>query len=237
MSVRVLRDGQVTVLVDTEHVGADSDRVTDDAWWRRLAGGEPLVGGRGGVRVTDIGAGQWVLRHYRRGGLVGRVVHDRYLWTGLERTRAFAEWRLLHTLTNRGLPVPAPVAARVERRGPTYRADLVTVRLPGAVSLSTRLTATPSQAVPWAAVGATLRRFHDAGVCHADLNAHNILLDDGAAVYLLDFDRGRLRGPGAWHQDNLRRLRRSLDKIGAQAGRAIYEPDDWAALTGSYSSA
>ena len=184
-----------------------------------------------------MGAGHWVLRHYRRGGLVGRVVHDRYLWTGLERTRAFSEWRLLHTMTNRGLPVPAPVAARVERQGLTYRADLVTVKLPGAVSLATRLTATPVQAVPWPTVGATLRRFHDAGVCHADLNAHNVLLDDGDSVYLLDFDRGRLRAPGAWRQDNLRRLRRSLDKIGAQAGRPIYGADDWAALTGSYSSA
>lgn len=225
------------MLTDASRAGENAERLTDPAWWTSLASGASLDGGRGGVRVTDAGPDQWVLRHYRRGGLVGRVVDDVYFWTGLERTRAFREWRLLDTLATRGLPVPTPVAARIVRRGLFYRADLVTVRIQGAVALSARLVDGAGGPTPWPAIGRTLRRFHDEGVCHADLNAHNILLDPGDRVFLLDFDRGRLRAAGGWRKDNMNRLHRSLDKIGAAAGRPLYEPGDWQTLLDAYDSA
>jgi 3-deoxy-D-manno-octulosonic acid kinase len=53
-------------------------------------------------------------------------------------------------------------------------------------------------------------------VQHADLNAHNVLLGEHHAVYVLDFDRGRIRERGAWEQDVLERLRRSLRKVTAE---------------------
>jgi 3-deoxy-D-manno-octulosonic acid kinase len=79
----------------------------------------------------------------------------------------------------------------------------------------------------WHAVGAAVAQLHRAGVDHADLNAHNILLDVKGAVSVIDFDRGRMRAPGAWSSRNLQRLQRSLDKIsgGIPAGR--YLPRTW----------
>ena len=71
----------------------------------------------------------------------------------------------------------------------------------------------------WAAIGRCLRRFHDAGVQHADLNAQNIMLGAQGEVWVLDFDRGRLREPGAWRERVLDRLARSLAKIGDQRDR------------------
>src|SRR4029453_11025308 len=65
--------------------------------------------------------GRWVLRHYRRGGLIAKLSQDSYLWTGAARTRSFAEWRLLAELRRRGLRVPAPIAARYVRGLFTYR--------------------------------------------------------------------------------------------------------------------
>ncbi len=65
----------------------------------------------------------------------------------------------------------------------------------------------------WAAIGRCLRRFQDYGLCHSDLNAHNILLRGEEEVFLIDFDNGRRRGPGLWRDANLARLRRSLDKL------------------------
>src|SRR6185312_24099 len=60
-------------------------------------------------------------------------------------------------------------------------------------------------------------RFHRAGIWHADLNAHNVLVSP-AGLHLIDFDRGRQRAPAAgWRLANLRRLRRSLLKLGAAA--------------------
>jgi 3-deoxy-D-manno-octulosonic acid kinase len=38
-----------------------------------------------------------------------------------------------------------------------------------------------------------IARFHRAGVWHADLTAHNILLEVRGVPWLLDFDRGRIR--------------------------------------------
>ena len=60
------------------------------------------AGGRGTVAFVRDGERRWVLRHYRRGGLVARLLDDRYLWTGADRTRAFREWRLLRELRAAG---------------------------------------------------------------------------------------------------------------------------------------
>ena len=68
---------------------------------------------------------------------------------------------------------------------------------------------------PWEAIGKTIRRFHEYGAMHRDLNASNILLVEGC-TYLIDFDKGKLvgrRSKASWKQTNLRRLRRSLNKL------------------------
>lgn len=190
--------------------------------------------GRGAVAFVRAGDQQWALRHYRRGGVAARFSRDRYVWTGRDRTRSFREWRLLAALRSRGLPVPAPVAAAYWRSGMSYAADLITRRIPDARPLSDRLAAGPLAAHQWRAVGACIRRFHDAGLCHADLNAHNLLLDDAQRPWLLDFDRGRLRRPGSWRQANLARLYRSLKKIAATRPEVGFRPDDWTALMQGY---
>jgi 3-deoxy-D-manno-octulosonic acid kinase len=79
--------------------------------------------------------------------------------------------------------------------------------------------------------------FHAAGACHADLNAHNILLDQEGKAWLLDFDRGRFRAPGAWQARNLARLERSLRKIAAEPGAAPFSAAGWEALQAAYREA
>ena len=104
----------------------------------------------------------------------------------------------------------------------------MTVRLPGR-TLAERLDARGADApapIPWAGVGRCIARFHARGVRHADLNAHNVLLD-GDDVHLIDFDRATRRrvpaggAPARWQRDNVARLRRSLRKLAARAGRAF----------------
>jgi 3-deoxy-D-manno-octulosonic acid kinase len=194
--------------------------------------------GRGAVCIFRQGESEYVLRHYRRGGLVARLSHDRYVWTGLSRTRAWREWHLLAWMHERGLAVPRPVAARVRRRGAFYTADLVTLRLARVWTLADLLGrwALPEDA--WREIGATIASFHAAGVCHADLNARNIVLDDAGKVFLLDFDRARrMPGQGRWQQANLERLRRSLDKFGAEDIMFRFEEQGWDWLMDGYSAA
>lgn len=181
---------------------------------RRLRG--DADGGRGDAWIVTGTDGDWVLRHYRRGGWAAKLSTDYYLWTGLQRSRPWREWRLLYSLYKEGLPVPQPLAARVRRHGFLYRGDLITRRIPDSRSLAKRLQTSGIEDLPWAAIGACLRRFHAAGVQHGDLNAHNILLDDHERVFLVDFDKSLRRPPArAWQRANLRRLQRSLRKLAA----------------------
>ena len=65
------------------------------------------------------------------------------------------------------------------------------------------------------------------------MNAHNILLDMNDAVSVIDFDRGRLREPGAWTLRNLARLHRSLEKV-SRASDARFTPAAWDSLMAGY---
>jgi 3-deoxy-D-manno-octulosonic acid kinase len=196
-------------------------------------------GGRGATLFIDCAGQACVLRHYYRGGLIGRLFSDQFFWSGESTTRCFREWLLLEQLFDMGLPVPRPVAARYIRSGFIYRADLITARLPGVESLATRLVRGDVSAEVWARIGECIARFHAAGVWHADLNAHNIQIDAGGQIFLLDFDRGRIR-PAArgWQQSNLARLQRSLLKISANsAGAAQFTAGAWRGLVEAYDAA
>jgi len=212
--------------------GALLDHV-DDALFApgHLAG--IAAAGRGTTWFFARGERQLVLRHYRRGGLPARIFADRYVWTGLSRSRPWREWHLLATLHARGLPVPRPVAARVVRHGIFYRGDLITERLP-AEPLSAWLHKGTLPAGRWHAIGVCIRRFHAAGAFHADLNAHNILLADDGAVFVIDFDRGELRTPGGWRDANLRRLERSLCKLRGKYPDFGFTSEDWQSLLVGY---
>lgn len=194
------------------------------------------AGGRGTVSFVRGEDEEWAIRHYQRGGLIGRWLDDHFFWAGETRARSFAEWRLLLELRARGLPVPTPVAARFLRHGLAYTADLITVRIPGALPLSRRLADNRIGDKDWQGIGSGVRRFHEAGVYHADLTGHNILLGQSGSMYLLDFDRGRIRAPGAWRGGNLARLKRSLRKISATTDGVQVSDANWRSFLRGYDS-
>lgn len=176
-------------------------------------------GGRQSAWFINGPLGPAVLRHYRRGGLVAKISKNRYVWRGSERTRAMAEYVMLQQLYDMDLPVPAPMAAGYWRKGLTYRAALITARIVPAKPLATQLgTANATD------IARVLKRFHDANVWHADLNAFNILLDAENKVWLIDFDRGQFRQMSTGlRRKNLLRLRRSLVKVAGQAGETFWQ--------------
>jgi 3-deoxy-D-manno-octulosonic acid kinase len=60
---------------------------------------------------------------------------------------------------------------------------------------------------------------HDANVYHADLNAHNILVDDTQKIWLIDFDKSTRRTmTRALREQSLERLGRSLQKLLGEQG-------------------
>jgi 3-deoxy-D-manno-octulosonic acid kinase len=218
------------MLYDASCVDQPDERIFDPDHWHSRGALEQLQGGRGTVAFVTAGDQRWVLRHYRRGGLVARLFDDTYLWTGADSTRAFAEWRLLRQLRALGLPVPRPVAARYVRSGARYRADLVTEELPTRLTLAQALAERPLERGRWTTIGCCIGRLHARGVRHADLNAHNVLLGTGEAVYVIDFDRGRILDRGNWEQRVLERLHRSLEKVTRNGPPGRFGELEWSAL-------
>jgi 3-deoxy-D-manno-octulosonic acid kinase len=221
------------MLYDTSRTSNFSPEFFDPEYWRKHDAIEGTARGRGTTWFIRAGDAGFVLRHYRRGGLVARISKDRYWFRSEMETRSFAEWFLTYHLHRAGLPVPAPIAARYRREGMFYTADLITQRIDNSESLAARLLQGPLSLTQWVAIGRCIRRFHDAGVYHADLNAHNILLAPDS-VYIIDFDRGTLRMRGWWADTTLVRLYRSLEKVTLLAAPESFTDQDWHTLLAGY---
>jgi 3-deoxy-D-manno-octulosonic acid kinase len=197
-----------------------ADRVTFD-WFDSAQWGDraELVGsgGRGGAWFLDADGGDCVLREYRRGGLASRLSRCTYAFAGEDRVRSIMEFRMLMQLYTQGFPVPRPVAAYY-RKLPAlrYQAAIIIERIAGTTPLAD-LVDTRSDA-DWRRLGQLVRRFHDAGVRHADLNCFNVLVR-GNEFFLIDFDKGCIMPSNkshGWENSNLKRFARSIKKIAGE---------------------
>ena len=203
----------------------------NDAW---LSETNAIVGvasaGRGSTQFLSLSGQELVLRHYKRGGYVSKVSEDRYLWTGLDTARPFHELSILAHLHQLKLPVPRPYGAEVIRTGASYSGSLLTYRLPG-VTLAEAFVNDEMTPDLWHQIGTTIAVFQRHGVCHADLNAHNVLVRtdqddiDNSIVSLIDFDRASLKDPeqSDWQHKTVFRLQRSLHKIADKNQLALLE--------------
>ncbi|MEO7386335.1 MAG: 3-deoxy-D-manno-octulosonic acid kinase [Gammaproteobacteria bacterium] len=234
MPRRIARQDGNGILYEDTLVSHAGPALFEASTWPGSPAAPGYSGGRGATLFIESGAQQWVLRHFHRGGTIGRILDDQFLWLGEDHTRSFREWQLLARLQTLGLPAPRPVAARYRRRGLVYTADLITVLIPDVEPLSTRLGRGPVPPEVWSAVGRCVAEFHRAAVFHADLTAHNLQIDTADRIFLLDFDRGRIRTDGShWRQSNLARLQRSLAKI-SQDGAIQFSPREWRWLLDGY---
>lgn len=222
------------IIYDAQLAGQISAQWFDPEYWRARAEVQAVGAGRGQAWFIQNAEQSYVLRHYRRGGLAAKITPDRYLWTGLRKTRAWREYQLLVTIQGLGLPSPRPLAAQVVRQGRFYSADLLTQRIPDSQPLSRILAERPLNDTLWRNIGKCIRAFHDHDIYHADLNAHNILLDNKDHVYLIDFDKSSVDQDSSWQQRTLQRLQRSLIKLHTQDSNFHFSEANWQALMAGY---
>jgi 3-deoxy-D-manno-octulosonic acid kinase len=168
------------------------------------------------ARIAIPGGPQLVVRRLRHGGLLAPLLRDRYA----SPARVLRELDATARLRAAGAPVPEPVLALGRRRGIGFSLALATVYEEGAVDALAFLASEPEDERllrAAAAVGAALRRFHDAGGRHPDLHVKNLLLREtraGADALVIDLDRARMgAAPGpAERAAEIGRLGRSLLK-------------------------
>lgn len=216
-------DAEIVPHIDEHFFSAAKDSANDSAI------------GRGEAHLFSKDGESLILRHYRRGGLVARLIKDLYLGYRIEKSRPWLEWQLLKEMIGWGLPVPAPVAIRFSPSlGFSYRGDIVMRVIPG-VTLADYLIKKPLKRELWWQIGVTIRHFHQRGIYHADLNARNIMVSDDSEIFIIDFDRGEVRKKsGGWQSANLQRLRRSIDKLSRHQQTFHFAESDWDSLLSGY---
>ncbi len=235
MNLGTHKQNRHVIVYDADRIPEPQLRLLDPAYWKGKGAITGQAAGRGNTLLLETPFGPAVLRCYLRGGWPARVSRDRYFYSGLHRTRPLREFNILRQLAEKGLPCPVPLAASCERGLFSYRGALLMEEISGVAPLADFLGRPGSGSALWAAVGACIHKFHQAGVSHADLNARNILLNRSSGkVYLVDFDRCTMN-PGTLvdGKSNLARLKRSLLKLWPRDNPSSLQ-DCWQALLDGY---
>ncbi len=207
--------------------------IFDADYWQRKNAITGSAQGRGTTWFIQLEHIQGALRHYRRGGLFGKLVEDNYCFKGWESTRCAMEMQVLTTLAEAGVNVPRPIAARAVKKGLFYQADLLSERIEGAKDLVNILTKQSVSKSLYHRIGHEIRKMHDAGVNHTDLNIHNILLDKQQKVWIIDFDKCYQQSGQDWKESNLNRLKRSFMKE-VNKRKIHWQESDWQFLAEGY---
>ncbi|WP_286234287.1 3-deoxy-D-manno-octulosonic acid kinase [Thalassotalea sediminis] len=222
-------------LYDSSIVDTFTPEIFTAHYWQHKKAISGTAQGRGTTYFIADDQKHWVLKHYFRGGLIGKIINDSYLFTGLQHTRSVSEFTLLKQLNALSLPAPRPVAVQVVKHGIFYRADIITERITNAQDLVAILLKEKIKTALWRNIGQCIRRFHNHGIYHHDLNAHNILIDDKNKIWLIDFDRGEQRSPAkTWQQANMERLLRSFEKEHQQNANFHWHSKNWQLLMEGY---
>ena len=165
--------------------------------------------GKGATRFYQLPGLAVALKAYHHGGLLAPLTRDRYLGPP---HRALVELRLLASGEERGLPVISPLGCTIQRLGgPLFRYQLLTRVEAGGHNLLERLRSGERGLEKPCAQA--LRRLHDGGIFHNDLNLANFIIGERGVV-ICDLDRGRLHTRLSLKQRaaNIQRLTRSVRK-------------------------
>lgn len=130
------------------------------------------------------------LRHYYRGGLVGKFIKDGFWRYDAWGRRARLEFKLLNYLYLNDMEVPRPLICREQVGSFFIKNDIIVQRIDASKNLAELFKENydlGSDVIDNVAfVIAKLASFK---VVHTDLNIRNILINDKLKVFLIDFDK------------------------------------------------
>ncbi len=190
-------------------------------------------GGRGLSEVLVFAGGRALLRRYWHGGIFRGLTRDYIL-----QRRVLHEMWVTEAIRKRGGKVPLILGAIFRPLlWPFYRATLILREIEEALDLAAylrsgsaaRRTTTEKREV-LDRCARQVRLLHDVDIIHGDLHIKNILVQpkQNPQVYLLDFDKARIRQPLSTKArvNNLLRLKRSVDKLRFQHTTWLRQTDE-----------
>lgn len=234
-SVNLFKEGSYTCIYEQELLPDFCLEMFNAQYWLDKDAVLGKAVGRGTAWFISHSTTNMVLRHYYRGGLIGKLINDSYIFTGVMNSRAAKEFVLLKEMQHWHLPAPRPVAIQIKRSGLTYQADILIELIPGATDLVGLLSQSKLPDDIWQDIGRCIKKFHQKNIYHHDLNAHNIMLDSDNKVWLIDFDQGKVMlKAGKWQQENLQRLLRSFRKELGKLPEFHFSETHWQLLLEGY---
>lgn len=232
---KCVQNDNIYCVYNTDAISIFTPDMLSSHYWQKKEAITGTAQGRGTTYFIHYQKSDWVLRHYYRGGLIGKINNDSYFFTQYKKTRAAKEYQLLTKLAELDLPAPKPIAYRVIKNGLFYHADILTSRINNATDLVDILQKKPLNEIIWQKIGVMIKQFHQHGIYHHDLNSHNILLDQQSKPWLIDFDQGEQRSiKQSWQENNLNRLLRSFHKEKNKLERFHWQEENWQHLLQGY---
>jgi len=234
--LKTIEQNKHYIIFDDSLISDDIERCFDAQCWQKKDKVTGSATGRGTTWFVQLDTMQGALRHYRRGGLFGKIISDHYCFSGWQKTRSIAEFNLLKVLKELGVNVPRPIAARVIKKGIFYQADLLSEKIPNAQDLVGILQQRQLNESEYQAIAVQIKKMHKAQVNHTDLNIHNILLDAQGKAWIIDFDKCYQQSGDEWKHNNLQRLLRSFNKE-LNKRQIKWSLEDWVFLANAYQQA
>lgn len=231
--MKTFQDNKQCTCFDEKLLSELDESMFEAEYWHKKQAVIGSAKGRGTTWFVKLNYIEGALRHYRRGGLFGKIISDSYIFNGWQKTRSIAEFNLLTELHNSGVNVPRPIAARAIRKGITYQADLLSEKIPDAQDLVNLLQVTAQDKLQYEDIGKQIKKMHSLQVNHTDLNIHNILVDVNRKVWIIDFDKCYKQKGESWKEANLARLKRSFHKE-LKKRDILWSEKDWINLLTGY---
>jgi 3-deoxy-D-manno-octulosonic acid kinase len=148
------------------------------------------LSGRGLIRFIDLpNMGCIAIKQYRRGGLISKVVRERYL--SQAKLRPEQELEILVEAQKLGVNVPRPLGF-VTEGGLFYKAWLLTQEIPKHRTLTEIAETKPYLVNELIGKLVTqVSRLISARIHHVDLHPGNTVVSGDNEVYILDFDKAK----------------------------------------------
>jgi hypothetical protein len=192
-------DGTMLVVAAVRRESILSAGLDSPENWQRASDRRGSGAGRGGIsrlRLTDGTTA--VLKQMRRGGTLGAMWRERYAGT----RRLLDNLRMPLEALKRGVPTAPPLAMLLVSGPPgLYRAWAAFQEIEDAPDLTVYLRSDdPPTLEEIDDVAGVVRKMHQEGIEHRDLNLGNLLLrrrpGEPAEAFVVDLDRARLwEGP------------------------------------------